>query len=334
MFFLPAGSSSSLLYLKDTLSSRNFLVDSGASVSVFPAPASSSSSGIRLVTANGSAMTCSGSRIIPLQFGSKRFQWTFQLAPVSVPILGADFLRHHHLLVDVAGGRLFEPSDPLPPGDSLPTASAPASQEFPLRANLLSTPQAIQDLLHEFSDVVYSDKLPATQPCHNVRHHILINPGPPVFAKPCRLDPEKLATAQAEFSAMEKAGIICRSNSPWSSPLHMVKKKDGGWCPCRDYRCLNTVTVPDRYPLPNVSYFTSRISSSTVFTKLDLHKGYYQVPMNEDDIQKTAIITPFGMFEFLRLPFGLRNAGNTFQRMMDQILGDLRPSVLFTLMTF
>ena len=110
-------------------------------------------------------MTCSGSRIIPLQFGSKRFQWTFQLAPVSVPILGADFLRHHHLLVDVAGGRLFEPSDPLPPGDSLPTASAPASQEFPLRANLLSTPQAIQDLLHEFSDVVYSDKLPATQPC-------------------------------------------------------------------------------------------------------------------------------------------------------------------------
>ena len=70
-----------------TLSSRNFLVDSGASVTVFPAPASSSSSGIRLVTANGSAMTCSGSRIIPLQFGSKRFQWTFQLAPVFVPVL-------------------------------------------------------------------------------------------------------------------------------------------------------------------------------------------------------------------------------------------------------
>ena len=73
----------------------------------------------------------------------------FQLAPVSVPILGADFLH------DVAGGRLFKPSDPLPPGESLPTASA--SQDFPLLANLLSTPQAIKDLLHEFSDVVYSD---------------------------------------------------------------------------------------------------------------------------------------------------------------------------------
>ena len=122
---------------------------------------------------------------------------------------------------------------------------------------------------------------------------------------------------------MEKAGIIRRSNSPWSSPLHMVRKKDGRWRPCRDYRGLNTVTVPDRYPLPNIADFSSRITGSTVFSKLDLQKGYYQVPMAEEDICKTGIITPFGMFEFLRLPFGLRNAWNTFQRMMDSILGDL-----------
>ena len=73
----------------------------------------------------------------------------------------------------------------------------------------------------------------------------------------------------------------------------------GGWCPCGVYRRLNNVTIPDR---------------------LDLQKGYYQIPMASEDIAKTAIITPFGMFEFLRLPFGLRIAGNTFQRMMDQIL--------------
>ncbi len=103
----------------------------------------------------------------------------------------------------------------------------------------------------------------------------------------------------------------------------VIKKKDGGWRPCGDYRRLNTVTIPDRYPLPNVADFSSRIAGSTVFSKLDLQKGYYQVPMAEEDICKTAIITPFGMFEFLRLPFGLRNAGNTFQRMMDSILGDL-----------
>ena len=121
---------------------------------------------------------------------------------------------------------------------------------------------------------------------------------------------------------MEKAGIVRRSTSPWSSPLHMVKKKDGSWRPCGDY-CRPNVTVPDRYPLPSIADFSSQISGSKVFSKLDLQKGYYQVPMAPDDINKTAIITPFGMSEFLRLPFGLRNAGQTFQWLMDQVLGGL-----------
>ena len=138
MFFLPAGSSSSLLYLQNTLSSRCFLVDSRASFSVFLDTASSSNCGIHLVTANRSAMTCSEPRIFPLQFGSRRYQWTIQLSPVSVPILVADFHHHHHLLVDIAGEHLLEPSDALPAGESLPTASDPA--DFTLRANPLSTP--------------------------------------------------------------------------------------------------------------------------------------------------------------------------------------------------
>ena len=96
----------------------------------------------------------------------------------------------------------------------------------------------------------------------------------------------------------------------------MVKKKDGGWRPGGDYCWLNTATVPDCYPLPNIADFTSRVSGSTVFSKLDLQKRYYQVTVEEEDIQKTAIITPFGMFEFLVMPFGLHNAGNTFQRMI------------------
>ena len=75
-----------------------------------------------------------------------------------------------------------------------------------------------------------------------------------------------------------------------------------------------------QYPLPIIADFTAQIAGSTVFSRLDLQKGYYQIPMASEDIAKTAIITPFGTFEFLRLPFGLRNAGNTFQRMMDQIL--------------
>ena len=113
-----------------------------------------------------------------------------------------------------------------------------------------------------------------------------------------------------------KENIIHRSTSSWSSPLHMVKKND-----C--YQQLNTATVPHQYPLPNISNFTSRISGSTVFSKLDLQKGYYQVPEAPEDVQKILIISPFRMYEFLRMPFGFPNAGNMFQRLIDKVLGDL-----------
>ena len=70
----------------------------------------------------------------------------------------------------------------------------------------------------------------------------------------------------------------------------MVKKKDGGWRPCGDYRRLNNVTIPDRYPLPHIADFTSRIAGSTVFSRLDLQKGYYQIPMASEEVSKTAIV--------------------------------------------
>ena len=82
-------------------------------------------------------------------------------------------------------------------------------------------------------------------------------------------------------------------------------------------------TVPDRYTCPNIGDLTARLTGCTISSKLDLRKGYHQIPVREEDIQKTAIITPFGLLEYTRTPFGLRNAGQTFQRMMDQIFADL-----------
>ena len=92
---------------------------------------------------------------------------------------------------------------------------------------------------------------------------------------------------------------------------------------CGDYRRLNTVTTPDRYSIPLIADLTARLHGRRIFGKVDLIKGYHQIPVAEEDIAKTAITTPFGMFEFLRMPFGLKNAGQTFQRMMDEILCDL-----------
>jgi len=102
-----------------------------------------------------------------------------------------------------------------------------------------------------------------------------------------------LACVKKELLELEQAGIIGCSNSPWSSPLHLVKKKDGTWRPCGDYRRLNVATTPDQYPLPNVQDVANKLHGCTVFSKIDLVKGYHQDPMAEEDIEKTAITTPF-----------------------------------------
>jgi hypothetical protein len=306
-----------------------------------PWRSSSPPSGPGLSGADGRRIPCWGEQAFTVTIGGLPRQWTFLLAAVSFPILGVDFLRHHSLVVDVANQQL---SSPLPrvnsivPGRSyadavcLPPASNPPPPSGGFAANPMppeaaSPPLAASEWLaamqRQFPQVFFQAAATSSAtPPHGVRH-VIQTIGQPATAKFQRLDPTRLAAAKREFQAMLDEGIIRRSSSQWSSPLHMVQKKDSSWRPCGDYRQLNLQTVGDKYPLPNMADLAARLDGCRLFSKLDLRKGYLQVPVAAEDVAKTAIITPFGLFEFNHMPFGLRNAGMTFQRLMDSVLGSL-----------
>lgn len=154
---------------------------------------------------------------------------------------------------------------------------------------------------------------PTTLKALGVEHRILTE-GPPVAAPPRRLSLEKLKVAKEEFSCLVEHGICKPSSSLWAAPLHRVAKKELNFRrPCGDFRGLNAVTIPDRYPLPHIQNFTTELHGNKIFSKIDLIRVYHQVPVAEANIQKTAVTTPFRLFEFMVMPFELRNATKTFQ---------------------
>ena len=148
-------------------------------------------------------------------------------------------------------------------------------------------------------------------------------------SRPLRQQPYASAWKERELineqvEKMLDRGIIEKSTSPWVSPVVLVKKKDGSWRFCVDYRRLNAITTKDVYPLPRIEEALARLEGSAYFSIMDLESGYWQVPIRTEDKMKTAFITADGLYQFKVMPFGLCSAPATFQRMMDAVLAGYR----------
>lgn len=161
--------------------------------------------------------------------------------------------------------------------------------------------------------------------CTNlITHEIPLLDEVPVRQPYRRIPPSQYEMVKTHIKQLLDSQIIRESSSPYSSPIVLVQKKDGGIRMCVDYRQLNSKTRKDAYPLPRIEETLDALTGAQWFSTIDLASGYSQVKMAERDKSKTAFCTPFGLFEFNRMPFGLCNAPSTFQRLMERMFGDCR----------
>ncbi|GBN81465.1 Transposon Ty3-I Gag-Pol polyprotein [Araneus ventricosus] len=305
------------LFVRDRRSNLHFLVDSGADVSINPATSQNKKKAEYLLyAANGTEISTYGIKMLNLDLGLRRdFQFPFIIADVTKGISGADFLQKYNLLVDINKKKLIDGITNL---FVLGDITAISSDNV---ISTLNKSIKISNLLLKYPEISRPNLFPK-EIKHDVKHFIETN-DQPIHAYARQLDPKRLAIAKEEFTFMLNNEISRSSISQWSSPLHLATKKDESYRSCGDYRQLNAQTIADRYPTPKLEYFHQILKETKIFSKIDLFKAYFQIPIAEEHKCKTAIITPFGLYEFNVMSFGLKNAPATFLRFIHEVLRGL-----------
>ena len=163
--------------------------------------------------------------------------------------------------------------------------------------------------------------------CNTSVEHAIITTGKPIRGKTRPLNPVLGKQVRQQLLTWEKKNIIKKSRSPWSSPIVVVPKKNGKIRVCADYRELNKVTIKDSWPLPNIEASLASLAKQTLFSVIDCKEAYFTIPLDKDSIPKTPICTQFGLYEFLRMPYGISNAASCFARAIHEALNHLGPEV-------
>ena len=214
----------------------------------------------------------------------------------------------------------------------MPRPAVPVDEMYKMQASdgnddgLNPVRRKLPNRLHKWVDLYDREKaeygdLPPHRPGRDHRIRLDSEDNPP-WVHPYKMDPSQLDELRRQLDKLPRSGRIRPPSSPYGAGCLLVKKANGKWRMCVDYRALNTRTVRDRYPLPSIQSILSTLGRSTVFTKIELVSGFHQIRIQDEDIEKTAFNTQFGAFEWVVMPFGLCNAPSTFQRVVNDVLRD------------
>lgn len=274
---------------------------------------------VKVTTANGTRVDVLGSVQIPVELAGKVKIIEFLVVPslINPIILGIDFWESMSIVPDVKNKRC--------------TFSEGDNEEVQVSAALVERSALTTEQEQELSAFLQNWRsLPInSEGTDLVQHSIDTGDNKPIKQRYYPVSPAMQTIVNQELDKMIEEGIVERSTSPWSSPVVLVKKPNGQYRFCVDFRKLNAVTKKDAYPLPYVSHILDRLRDARYLSSLDLKSAYWQVKVKEEDREKTAFTVPGrGLYQFVRMPFGLHNAPATWQRLIDTILGpELEPKV-------
>ena len=296
------------------ISHINFLIDSGSCISIVPYKKENGEKKTGLLYAvNNTKIPVYGEEEIEIDLGfDKKFKHNFVKADVNQGIIGADFLSKNGLILDLAKSKIYE--------ENTRSYQTYKKVQSKVSAITMIANKEVEKLIEKYENLFKdSKKLP---PIKSDYVHSIPTKGIPPFCRPRRLSPSHLGALRRILTDLIGQDILVPSNAEYASPSHLVQKGNEVRL-VGDFRKLIAIIKRDVYPIPHLKDFTAILAGKTRFTNLDIKSAFYHIPVREEDMDKTTITTPLGAYKYKRLPLGLSNAPQSFQRWIDSALRDL-----------